>query len=331
MLVLRNITRMSAIALTALSLGAGAAIAEVQIALDGPADLERSGSYVWAHAFGERLKQDGMEVRELPRGAVGGEAEVLDQVSTGLLQVSLSNVKSVGMIDPLIYGVRLPFIFDDLAHMDRTLKKGDVFEQVNERIAKADIMLAALVPLGRSMGIFNTRHVIETPDDLADLRMRALDESHVKIFDAWGTSATVVSWGEVPTALQTGIVDGYLQTPLVPIVFGHTDFVKYFSDVRVTLPLRAVILSRSWYESLSENERATVDAAIKAGTDATREWQATARDASLAALEKAGVTITPISDENRAIFREKSLPVWSSGLMEQETADFWVETSEAVR
>lgn len=331
MSVLKNIAYMGAAAVTALSLATGAQAADVQIALDGPADLERSGSYVWAHAFAERLKQDGMDVRELPRGAVGGEAEVLDQVSTGLIQVSLSNVKSVGSIDPLIYGVRLPFIFDDLGHMDRTLESGNVLSKVNERVAKADIMLAALVPLGRAMGIFNTRHVVEKPADLSDLRMRALDESHVKIFEAWGTSATVVSWGEVPTALQTGIVDGYLQTPLVPIVFGHTDFVKYFSDVRVTLPLRAVIISRSWYQGLSDAEQATVDAAIKAGTVATRAWQVTARDASMKALEKAGVTITAISDENRDLFREMSRPVWSSGLLDQEAADFWVETSKAAR
>lgn len=325
------IARHAAAAWIAMAAATGAASADVNVALDGPADLKRSGSYVWTHAFAERLKEGGIGVRELPRGSVGGEAEILDQVSMGLIEVSLSDVKSVGKFDPLIYGVRLPYIFDDLAHMDRVLAEGDVLTRVNEAIAGSDVMLAALVPLGRPMGIFNTKKAVATPEDMADLRMRAQDDSHVRIFEAWGASATVVSWGEVPTALQTGVVDGYLQTPLVPLVFGHTDFLKEFTDVQVTIPLRAVLLSRIWYEGLSDDDRATVDAAIAAGVAATRAWQVEAREAPMAALEAAGVNITRLDAAQRAAFRAAAVPVWSSDLVGPEASRFWETLSTATR
>lgn len=100
--------------------------AEVKIALDSKPDLETSGSYNWAFAFGNALKEAGMDVREMPRGSVGNEAEKFDQVSTGLLEVSLSDVRAIAQVDPFIYGVRLPYIFSDIAHMDRALAAGDV-------------------------------------------------------------------------------------------------------------------------------------------------------------------------------------------------------------
>lgn len=136
-------------ALAAMLLAAAPVQAEVKIALDTKPDLETSGSYNWAHAFGEALTAAGMEVREMPRGSIGDEAEKLDQLSLGLLEVSLSDVRSVGQIDPFIYGVRLPYIFDDVAHMYRALDQGKVLDRVNEAIAGQDVKLLALVPWDR--------------------------------------------------------------------------------------------------------------------------------------------------------------------------------------
>ena len=107
---------------------------EIKVALDSPTDLERSGSYVWAHNFTEALKERGLNAREIPRDAMGGEAEKLDQLSMGLLEVSLSDVNSVARIDPFIFGVRLPYLFDGVSHMDRALIEGDVLSHINENI-----------------------------------------------------------------------------------------------------------------------------------------------------------------------------------------------------
>ena len=57
--------------------------------------------------------------REFQRGALGEEAERLDQVSQGLLEVSMSDVKSAGTLDSLIFGVYLPYFFADAAEVDK--------------------------------------------------------------------------------------------------------------------------------------------------------------------------------------------------------------------
>ena len=69
---------------------AAPAMAQIKVALDSPPDLQGSGSYVWAHAFVESLKAAGMPAEEFQRGALGGDDELFDQVSQGLLEVSVS-------------------------------------------------------------------------------------------------------------------------------------------------------------------------------------------------------------------------------------------------
>jgi len=310
---------------------ATAASAEVKIALDSKPDLKTSGSYNWAHAFGEVLKKAGMSVREMPRGSVGNEAEKFDQVSTGLLEVSLSDVRSVAQVDPFIYGVRLPYIFDDIHHMDRALAAGKVFDRVNAAISKQDVVLLSLVPLGPSSGIITTKTAVRKPADLAKLRMRALDDAQIAMYQAWGSSGTIVPWGEVPAGLQTGIIDGYLNSPFVPIMFGQTDFVKNFSDAGVIIPLRAVIVSKVWYDGLSEADRKTVDGAVRAADAASRAWLEQAASSALTALEAKGVTVQRLTAEERAAFRDLSKKVYNSGLLPEKDVKIWSDLSGRTR
>ena len=91
----------------------GAATAQVKIALDSPPNLEASGSYVWANTFSKHLNEGGIEAEEYQRGALGGDDELFDQVSQGLLEVSMSPLNLVGPLDKLTYGLRLPYFFED--------------------------------------------------------------------------------------------------------------------------------------------------------------------------------------------------------------------------
>ena len=320
--------KLTSLTIAALLAMAASASAEVKIALDSKPDLETSGSYNWAFSFGNALKEAGMDVREMPRGSVGNEAEKFDQVSTGLLEISLSDVRAVAQVDPFIYGVRLPYIFEDIGHMDRALAAGDVYTRINENLAEQDAILLALAPLGPASGVITTTQAVRSPADMASLRMRALDDAQIAMYQAWGSSGTIVPWGEVPAGLQTGVIDGYLNSPFIPVMFGQTDFIKNFADADVIWPLRAVIASKDWYDGLSDADRASVDAAVETADAAARTWLAEASVNGLIALEENGVTVHRLTREERAVFREASLPVYDSDLMTAEDTALWKSLSD---
>ncbi|MDK3017099.1 TRAP transporter substrate-binding protein [Pseudodonghicola flavimaris] len=306
----------------AVALAGGAASAQVKVALDSPADLEGSGSYVWAHTFSTYLNDHGMSAEEFQRGALGGDDELFDQVSQGLLEVSLSPLNIVGSIDKLIYGLRLPYFFTDMAQVDKALGEGGMLEAINAATTPEGVRVLSVNVVGPASGIFNTKHPVTSVADMAGLRMRALDESQIDLYKAWGADGTIVSWAEVPNALQTGVADGYLNPAFVPLLFGHTDFIKYFTDAQISPALRITIASEDWYQGLSDADRATVDAAVTAAVAANREWLKS-QDAVIGKLEAAGVAVVTLDQAARDAFRAASGPAYDSGLLTAEQIAAW--------
>lgn len=311
----------------ALAMATAPALSQVKIALDSPADLENSGSYNWAHTFAEYLNANGIQTEEFARGALGEEAERLDQVSAGLLEISMSDVKSAGTLDPLIFGVALPFLFESAEELDKAVEEGGLLEKVNEGTTPKGVRVLAFTLIGRPAGIFNTQHPVATVSDMADLRMRALDQNQIKMFEAWKSAGTVVSWAEVPNALQTGVADGYINAPFVPLIFGHTDFLKYFADLKIVPSARIAIASEDWYQSLTDEERVVVDEGVRQATAANRKWLE-GRNTVLDALQAAGVEVVQPTAEARAEFEELSRALYSNGILTPEQVSIWVNAAE---
>lgn len=301
---------------------AGAANAEVKIALDSPPSMDGSGSYVWAHTFNTYLNEHGIEAKEYQRGALGGDDELFDQVSQGLLEVSLSPLGIVGSLDKTIYGLRLPYFFKDQAEVDHALNEGGMMAKINAATTPKGVRVISVNAVGQPAGIFNTKKPVKSVADMAGLRMRALDESQIDLYKAWGATGTIVSWAEVPNALQTGVADGYLNPAFVPLLFGHTDFIKHFTDAGVSPSLRITIVSEDWYQGLSEKDRATVDAGAAAATAANRKWTK-AQDAVLGKLEAAGVAVERLDQAARDAFRAASGPAYENGVLTAEQIAEW--------
>lgn len=301
---------------------AGSASAQVKIALDSPPNLEASGSYVWANTFSKYLNDNGIEAEEFQRGALGGDDELFDQVSQGLLEVSLSPLNIVGSLDSLIYGLRLPYFFEDQAEVDRALFEGGMLEKINDVTTKSGVRVLSVNNVGQATGIFNTKKPVKSVADMSGLRMRALDESQIELYKAWGAAGTIVSWAEVPNALQTGVADGYLNPAFVPLLFGHTDMIKFYTDAAIAPSLRITIVSEDWYQGLSDKDRAIVDAAADAATKANRAWLGT-QDAVLGKLEAAGVSIERLDQAARDEFRAASAPAYESDLMTADQITQW--------
>ena len=305
----------------ALSIAAPLSAQTVKIALDSAKDLENSGTYVWAHTFSEYLNANGMEAEEFERGALGDEAEKMDQVQQGLLEVSLSDTKRVGALDGNIIPLTLPYLFPDWATADRALANG-MLDKINEGTTDQGVRVIANIALGSAAGIFNTKKTVNTAADMADLRMRALDDAQIGVYQLWGTNGTIVAWDEVPNALQTGIADGYLNPPMVPIMFGHTGFIKYFTNAKVGLGSRTAIVSENWFQGLSPEQQKIVMDGAAAATKANREWLST-RSAELDALREAGIEVTELTDEAWAEFKALSTPLHNTVPLPEGSLAAW--------
>ncbi len=283
----------------------------IKLALDSPEDPEKSGTYVWAKAFADHLQSKGIKVKLYTRDALGGEEEKLDQVSQGLLEVSMSDLAKAGQLDPTIFGFSLPYLFDSIAHMDKVIANSDLMDKVNAGTGKKGVRVLALVPVGDFSGLANTKHPVKTPADMKDLRMRAMDKKQVKILKALGASTVVIPWAEIYNALQTGVADGYTNPAIVPVMFKHTEVLKYYSDIKFALPLRISICSQDWYSGLSKADRSKVNEAVAKANAANRVWQAKVAQSGLKALEATGVKIHKSNSVEIRQFADLLQPLYS--------------------
>ena len=303
---------------------------EVKIALDCPPDADKCGTYLWSKVFGDQLEAAGLKVKYFQRDALGGEEEKLDQVSQGLLEVSNSDLAKAGQLDPTIFGFYLPYLFDSMEHIDRVLEQSDIMKRINEGTTQKGVRVLALVPVGGFSGLVNTKHQVKTPDDLKDLRMRALDKQQVKILETWGTSAVIIPWAEIYNSLQTGVADGYLNAAIVPVMFKHTDVLKYYSDLKFSAPLRITICSEAWYKGLGDKDRASVDGAVAAANKANREWRKKVETQGLEALKQTGVEIYLNTPEERAAFAKPLRAIYKD-LVGPEVAELFIQAADKTR
>lgn len=314
----------------ALSAQAGSAGAEeIKIAVGCP-PVPICSDWVWAEDFAAKLTEEGLEAKVYTGGALGKDPEVVDQLAQGLIQVGLTNFVMIKQVDPTVLGFIAPYMFDDMDHMFRALDETDILTSIDENMQAQGIRIGGLIGLGGPVGIFNTKHPVTSLDDLSDLRLRAIDSSQMALFEEWGVPGVVVDMPEVTTSLQKGMIDGYINPPVVAFIFKHTDFLKYYTDAGAGTPFRSVLMSLDWYDALDAATKEKVDSALAAANAANRVWNKKAIDQELAKLKELGVEVTTLSPDARAAFEEKSKKAWAE-LMPADAVSAFEAAAEQTR
>ncbi len=328
-----NLKRLSLLmAGAAMAVGAMIAAAhseEIRIAVGCPA-VPACSDWVWAEDFAGQLNEAGLTAQVYVGGALGRDPEVVDQLSQGLLQVGLTNFVMIAQVDKRVLGFIAPYMFDSLEHMFRALDETDILDSIDGNMQTQGIRIAALAGLGGPVGIFNTKQPIEKVADLQGLRLRAIDASQTAVLEEWGASSVVIDMTEFATSVQQGIADGYVNPPVVPLIFQHTEFLKYFTNAGAGIPFRSVLMSNDWYDALSDADRAIVDAAIEQANANNREWTYRAAEQEIAMLKDRGVTVTELTPEARAEFVERSQAAWPR-LLEADALQMFIDAAEQTR
>lgn len=306
----------------------GRADARWTFSLSSQIDPARSGSWVWARGFLDALAGDGARV--FPGSALGREDLRLSMVRQGLLEIDETSSDEVGTVERLAFAARLPFLFDDLGHFQRFVDHSDFLDHVNRHSAATGLRVLDVVFLGGMSGVFTTRTPLERLEDLSRIRLRGRQRHDLQLLKAWGVRSAQVAWEEIAQALSTDIVDGYLNPPLVPLIFGHQRQIRHFCDLAINPSARLIVVSQRWFDSLGAEGAARVTAAARAGRAANRDWAARIVVEERRLLEAAGVRITRLADAERRELSRRSLNI-QEALLPGGDAALARRLAEAVR
>ena len=302
----------------------------VRVATSSSIDPARSGVYVWLKAYMDALHKAGIKTLLYPNSALGGEPDRTELVQLGLLQVNDTGTSEVANLAPLYRVTNLPFLFSDEAHFDRFFLQTDFLDRINAATAPLGLRVVDAAILGGMSGLFNTKKPIARIEDLKGLRLRAMERTDMTILAAWNVPSTQVAWEEVPNALETGIAEGYVNPPMVPVIFGHTRQIKFFSNLRMYPSSRTIVVSEAWYQGLSDRERQAVDNAIRHARQENRRWAAKMRAKELGILASRGVAVTEISLSDRQSFVARARAIYTR-LVPTEMAEYAMTAAAEAR
>ena len=287
-----------------LALAGGAAAQSVNIALDSNPDRERSGTYRYADNLMKALDAKGWSTEIFPRDTIGGEDERLDQIRAGILDLSQSNFSIATQFVPEMRVLQLPYTFENPEHEYAFLTESDFLDTVNEKLAPEGMMILAVVANGPFLGIFNNKKEVKTVEDMKGLRMRALDSNQLEMFQMMGASGVVIPFSEVPSAVQTGIADGYINPALVPLSQGQVDLFTNFTDARVIMSARLILASTAWWDGLSDDEKAAFQEASSEALREVFDWIDESDGKHKADLAANGIAVYEPGPEEIATFKE---------------------------
>jgi len=155
---------------------------------------------------------------------------------------------------------------------------------------------------------FSASRLIETPADMEGLKLRVLGPLATIPVEAMGASASPVAFGELYTALSTGVVDG--QDNAVS-TFNLIRLYEVQSHLMMTGHVYAfgpLGISDAFFSGLTpENQQVILDAAAVA-IAYNRETSRAVEASAIARAEEAGVTVVRMTDEQRDAFRQVMQP-----------------------
>lgn len=155
------------------------------------------------------LKTKGqIKIEIYPGGQLGkGERECIEGLQIGTIDLVVTSTGPVGGFVPQMLVVDLPFLFRDNGHVDKVLD-GPIGEGLLKDLSKAGINGIAFWENG-FRNLTNNKRPVNKPEDAKGLKLRTMEnEVHMDAFRTLGADPTPMTWGEVYTSLQQGVIDG---------------------------------------------------------------------------------------------------------------------------
>lgn len=267
-----------------------------------------------------------IDVQVFGAGALGSEVETGKQAQQGsTVQASVLSSGAMSSFYPKYQIITTPFLFPNYrvawAYFDgewhANFMKGTIEEAGLRYLGTFD-------DGGGFVAFTNNVRPIKTVEDIEGLKIRVEENpAHVATMKALGASATPLPWGEVLTALGTGLADGQFNAPGVSTSFKLWDVNDYTTWSGHVFNSQSWMISEDWFQSLPEEYQAIiVDSAREAigmahgvaALQAVIGWQESCKQFEECVL---------LAEEEKQKMADLAKPAWKDWI----TTDFGIDAA----
>ena len=241
-----------------------------------------------------------VRLRIFHNGIAGNEHDVLRKVNLGQLDIAIVTSIGVADIDNSVLTLSAPGL----------ITSQDEFEHVLEKFSpslQAEINETRYRVLGWA-GVgwvypFTDKH-FRTPQDIGNTRIAVSDGDtvFVQFYRDNGINPVPLAFGEWLTALNSGLVGGFLSSPVAAAGFQWFGIANYMVNVRLAPFLGAFIVSdRAWAKVENRHKARLLTVIDKELAVLTRESIAL-EQRSIETMKRFGLNVIEPSDQEREVW-----------------------------
>ncbi len=324
-----NVTLVAAVSLLISGCGSGEPVTILKAALSqNPSEPQVRAVELFAEMVAEGT-EGRVRVQVYPNNQLGNQRDVVEGLQMG--SVELANIASVmASFVPETNLFELPFLFDGPEHFDAVMDS-HIGQGLAPAFERRGLHLLGYFDVGERH-IMTTERPVERLEDLRGLKIRTMENRlHLATFEAFGANPLPMAYGELYTALEQGVIDGAEAAD--PNYFAKRFYepAPYWVRVGWIRLVEYVVMSRSFYDDLSAQDRAVIDRAAREMILQQRAWYRAEADSALQRLQEVGVKI---SNPDREPFRAAVRGVydeWADHVGGMATIDAILDLGESER
>jgi tripartite ATP-independent transporter DctP family solute receptor len=265
------------------------------------------GDYEFARLVKERSNAK-LAVEVYHSKQLGEEKAVIEQVQLGAIDFTRVSVSPVSAFVRDLDAFQLPYLYRDAAHMWKVLN-GPIGQEILKKLETSNFIGLGWFEAGSRN--FYTKKQVKSVADLKGMKIRVQQAPlMVGLVEALGAVATPLAFGEVYSALQTGVIDGAENNWPSYLSTSHYEVAKYFITDEHTRVPEIMIASKKVFDKLSKEEQAIVKKAMQdAQPYQIKLWNEFEKVAEKTVREK-GSTVTEVSLPEKQKFMDTMKPLY---------------------
>ncbi|HEY5636929.1 MAG TPA: TRAP transporter substrate-binding protein DctP [Burkholderiales bacterium] len=161
--------------------------------------------------FGDRLPQviPGSEARLYYAGALYTVPEAFEAMRQGNLEMTWMQIGKAAPVDPWMMALVGPGILTTVGAVDN-LEQTKTYKMLTDRLEKAQLIrVFGAGHMSFGMGVGGKKRY-QKPEDFSGRKVRSMGPVENASLSAWKANPVVMGFGEVPSALESGVIDGLM-------------------------------------------------------------------------------------------------------------------------
>ncbi|WP_085993650.1 TRAP transporter substrate-binding protein [Oceanobacillus senegalensis] len=270
-----------------------------------------------------------MKVTLFPNGQLGSEREVIELTQTGAVDFSKVSASALEGFSKDYSIFSLPYVFEDYDTFQKVMNNPKVTETLYQQTRNNGFIGLTYYNAGER-NLYTKDREVRNVSDMEGLKVRVQpSQTSVQMIESFGGVPTAMAYGEVYTALQSGVIDAAENNETALVGNNHGEVAKYYMYTGHQIVPDMLIMNAKKFDQLTDEQKSIIKEAAKESTSYHEVvWEKSIKEQTEIAKKEMGVEFVEV---DKTSFIQAVEPQHEQFSSHEETADIYQLIQEAIQ